>query len=358
MCGHITPIIKVVEYCNYTCSFCRYPHNSHKSIMPFSTFRTIIEKVCEYNMSKGHYQISVIYHGGEPLLWGYNNFVSAIELQKELNKKYPKLVFSNSIQTNGSLLNDQWISFFKKNNFDIGVSVDGPEEINFHKGAQDNKVVLENIHKLSDSQCKFGVLSVITNNHDGYADKYYNFLIEHNIHSVGLCYCIYDENKFITVDNRILTNFLKRFFILYYEGEYRLDVREFTNIIKLSCGIKTGACTFSKRQQCGNFYSIRSNGDVFFCDPYSLNSSPIGNILKETFSEICLNPNLIEIIDSAKDSVLKECSNCEIKEICGGGCFRHCFGKNGNAFCETFKSLYPYVDSIVKSSINQIKANN
>ncbi|MCQ2342459.1 MAG: radical SAM protein [Paludibacteraceae bacterium] len=351
MCNHITPIIKIVEYCNFSCGFCRYPHNIHKSAMPFSTFKTIIEKVCEYNMSHGYYKISVTYHGGEPLLWGYNNFLSAMELQKELNEKYPQLIFSNSIQTNGSLLNDQWIDFFKNNQFDIGISIDGPKEINFHKGTKDNQIVLENIHKLSQKHCKFGILSVITNAHDGYADKYYDFLVEHNIHSVGLCYCIYDENNSITVDNRILTDFLKRFFILFYKGEYRLEVREFTNIMKLCLGIKTGACTFSQRQQCGNFYSIRTNGDVFFCDPYTLNSPPIGNILSETFAEIKQHPNLNIIIDSAKNSVLQECSHCKIKSICGGGCFRHCFGKNKNAFCDTFKSLYPYIEEIVKSSI-------
>ena len=114
--NHITPIIKVADFYNFTCDFCRYPNNPHKSLMPFSTFRTIIEKACEYNFSNNYYELDVIFHGGEPLLWGYENFRLAIELQKELAVKFPKLVFRNSIQTNGALLNDQWIEFLHDNN--------------------------------------------------------------------------------------------------------------------------------------------------------------------------------------------------------------------------------------------------
>lgn len=102
------------------------------------------------------------------MLWGYENFRLAIELQKELAVKFPKLVFRNSIQTNGALLNDQWIEFLHDNNFDIGISIDGPSEINFHKGPFNDKVVIENIHKLTQKKCKFGVLSVITNEHAGW----------------------------------------------------------------------------------------------------------------------------------------------------------------------------------------------
>lgn len=347
--NQITPIIKVADYCNFTCDFCRYPNNPNKSLMPFSTFRTIVEKACNYNISNGNYQLSIIFHGGEPLLWGYENFTFAIELQKELIQKYPKLVFRNSIQTNGVLLNDRWIDFLSENNFDIGISIDGPEEVNFHKGPTGNKIVLENIHKLSQKDCKFGILSVITNAHAGWADKYYDFLVEHNIHSVGFCYCMYDEETKSTVSNKILTDFLKRFFIRFFEGEYQLNVREFDNVFKLCLGLHTGSCTFAKRQRCGNFFSIRPNGDVFFCDPYTLNVPPLGNILNDTFSDIKVKPELLKIITSSKEGALKECNNCEINSICGGGCYRASFLNGKNAFCDTFKSLYPYIETIVHS---------
>lgn len=347
--NRITPIIKVVDFCNFTCDFCRYPDSPNKSAMPFSTYKAIVEKACDYNISNGCYCQSIIFHGGEPLLWGYDNFVSAIGLQKVLAEKYPELEFRNSIQTNGSLLDNRWIDFLSENNFDIGISIDGPEEINFHNNPFGNRTVLENIHKLSQKNCKFGILSVITNAHAGCADKYYEFLVEHNIHSVGFCYCVYDENKHVTVDNNVLTDFLKSFFVRYFEGKYQLNVREFDNIIKLCLGHQTGACTFSKRQRCGNFFSIRPNGEVLFCDPYALEVPPLGNILNETFSDIKSKPELSKIIISARESVLQTCDSCEIKNICGGGCYRHTWENGGNAFCDTFKSLYPFIDTYIHS---------
>lgn len=345
----VTPIIKVVDYCNFNCEFCRYPSISKKTSMSFSTFKTIVEKACEFNIKKGCYQQSIIFHGGEPLLWGYDNFLCAIELQKELTTKHPKLKFRNSIQTNGSLLDDRWVDFLSLNEFDIGISIDGPEEINFHKGSISNKTVLENIQKLSQKSCKFGVLSVITNEHAGLADKYYDFLVDNNIHSVGFCFCVYDEDKHITVKNEILTDFLKRFFIRFYEGEYKLQVREFDNIFKLCLGLHTDSCSYAKRQRCGNFFSIRPNGDVFFCDPYTLNIPPLGNILEESFADIKSKPELIKIKSSARDGVIKECDKCEINSICGGGCYRNTYPDGKNAFCDTFKSLYPFIAKIVNS---------
>lgn len=351
-CNRLSTIIKVVDYCNFTCGFCRYPNSHKKTAMPFSTFKTIVEKACDYNVSNGCYQQDLIFHGGEPILWGYDNFVAAIELQRELTEKDPRLSFRNGIQTNGSLLNDSWIDFFQKNSFNIGVSIDGPEEINFHKSNLNNKAVLDNIDKLSQKNCKFGILSVITNEHAGYADKYYDFLVEHNVHSVGFCYCVYDEEKNITVNNDVLTDFLKRFFIRFFEGDYQLNVREFDNVFKLCLGLQTGSCTYSNRQRCGNFLSIRTNGDVLFCDPYSLDTPPLGNILNETFFDIKSKPELLKIIVSAKESALKECDSCEIKNICGGGCYRNTLSNGKNAFCKTFKSLYPYIATFVHKNNN------
>jgi len=345
----VTPIIKVVDCCNFTCDFCRYPSLLNKSRMDFSTYRTIVEKACEYNISKGCNKQSIIFHGGEPLMWGYDNFVEALQLQKDLTQKYPGLLFDNSIQTNGSLLNEKWIDFFSENEFNIGISIDGPDDINFHKGALGSDVVLDNIRMLSEKNCHFGILSVITNKHQGRADDYYDFLVEHNIHSVGFCYCVYNLDEHSTVRNDVLTSFLKRFFIRFYEGSFRLNVREFDNVIKICLGIPTHSCTFAKRERCGNFFSIRPNGEVYFCDPYSLDVPSLGNVLKDTFEDIKSKPELLRIMIAAREGAQMRCADCEVKSLCGGGCYRSTYPDGSNAFCDTFKRLYPFIEDYVRS---------
>lgn len=347
----ITPILKVAENCNFSCDFCRYHMNKQNSMMDFEIYKAAVKKACDYNVSHGWKHLNVIYHGGEPLLWGLDNFEKAIDFQNELKKDYPSVSFLNNIQTNGSLLNQQWIDFFKDEGFQIGISIDGPEEINFHKNSSGNSLVLDNIHKLSQSNCKFGILSVITNTHKGFADKYYDFLMKNSIHSVGFCYCIYNNHNGITVDNDILSSFLIEFFNLYYNGRYHLSVREFEYVMRLCLGETTNACTFSFRNRCGYALSIRSNGDVFFCDPYSFDSTAIGNIIKDNFFDIKSSKELKEIVDDAKESAKRECNKCEIHDICGGGCYRHLLPNGKNAFCKTFKILYPHIQRTISNSI-------
>lgn len=357
----VTLILKLVDYCNFVCDFCRYPNNPCPNTMTFDMYKTVVEKACDYNVSQGIPRLSIVYHGGEPLLWGLERFKQAIQFQNELKEKYKGIQFRNSIQTNGSLLTLEWIDFFKKNNFNIGISIDGPEEINFHKDANGSDIVLENIRLLNEAECHFGILSVITNEHAGWADKYYDFLIENNIHSVGFCYCIYDEENKITVKNSILSAFLKRIFDLYFNGEYQLSIREFDSVIKLCLGDKTNMCTFSYRTGCGNYFSIRPDGDVLFCDPYTLGKKALGNIETESFFEIVSKPELLAIKKDARNSVIKECDKCEIREICGGGCYRNLFGGDKNAFCETFKAVYPFIkESVLKSKelIERSKTDN
>lgn len=108
---HISPIIKVVDYCNFLCDFCRYPNNEKMSTMAFSTYTDIVKKAIEYNISHGYNQLSIIYHGGEPLLWGYNNFIEAMKFQEDVCSKSTDFKFRNSIQTNGYLLDKRWIKF-------------------------------------------------------------------------------------------------------------------------------------------------------------------------------------------------------------------------------------------------------
>ena len=316
--------------------------------MAFSTYTDIIKKACNYNISHGYNQLSIIYHGGEPLLWGYQNFVDAIKFQEDLCLKNPNLKFRNSIQTNGSLLNREWIDFFKEHCFNVGISIDGPNDINFHKSHAENHIVLDNIHLMTQLGCRFGILTVITDQHEGWADKYYDFLVENNIHSVGFCYCIYDEENHITVNNKILTDFLTQFFKRYYYGKYRLNVREFENAMRICLGKKASLCTFSNRKNCGNYFSIKPNGDVQFCDPFSLDKPSIGNILIEDFYSIKSKPSLTDLINVMRYSSGHICEQCEIKNICGGGCSRHLLPDGSNLFCETFKSIYPIIADIIR----------
>lgn len=348
---HVTPIIKVVDYCNFSCGFCRYAKNDKKSTMDFETYKIIVEKACDYNVSHNCNHLTLVYHGGEPLLWGISNYERAMAFQKELKRKYPYICFHNNIQTNGYLINPQWIDFFKANDFNIGISIDGPDEINFHGNSVENQRVLSNIHELGLAKCSFSILSVITDDHRRSADAYYDFLVKNEIHSVGLCFCVYDEKSGKTVTNDVLTGFLTRLFERYYFGSHALSIREFEYPMRYWLGLDFPLCTYSYRRKCGNYYSISSNGDVNFCDPYSLNGSLVGNLINCSFNDIKTSSEMKKIKTMAINSAQQECDKCDIKNICGGGCFRHVLPSGKHAFCDTFKVLYPLIKQTISNSM-------
>ena len=116
-------------------------------------------------------------------------------------------------------------------------------------------------------------------------------------------------------------------------------------------GLDTPLCTYSFRSKCGNYYSIGTNGDVNFCDPFSLNGSLVGNIFNNSFDDITASPELQKIKMRAIDSAHQECDKCSIKNICGGGCFRHVLPSGKHAFCDTFKILYPFIKQTVSKNL-------
>lgn len=346
----VTVIIKVVDYCNFECSFCRYFLDQNRSVSSLSidTFKQVLIKACAYNISRGMKHLTIIFHGGEPLLWGLDNFKEAIRIENDFEKTHEGFSFVNDVQTNGSLIDDEWADFFKKNNFSIGISIDGPDEINFHRNSElSNDTVLNNLKLLSNYGCKHGILTVITEKHEGQADNYYDFLVENEIHSVGFCYC-FDSDEQNIVSNKVLADFLTHFFDRYFWGNFKLHVREFEFVMKLCLGIRIEGCTFDFRRSCGNYFSVRPNGDICFCDSYTLEDEALGNIHECNFEDVKKNLILIKTLSNAVNYAENTCNKCDIKNICGGGCARHILPNGQHAFCDTYKVLYPYIYNILR----------
>lgn len=353
----VSVIVKVVDFCNFECSFCRYFQNKEHlvSSMSIDTFERIIEKASRYNIQHDLHHLTVIFHGGEPLLWGIDKFRLAIEYEKKFSKQNNNFKFTNDIQTNGSLINKEWAEFFKENNFSIGISIDGPNEINFHRNRLlPDDIVLKNIKYLRELKCHFGILSVITDMHKDCADAYYEFLVQNEIHSVGFCYC-FDPNEKNIVSNEALSKFLIKLFDIFFYGSYRLHIREFEFVMKLCLNMSIEGCTFDYRKSCGNFFTITPIGDIHFCDSYDLNDISLGNINNNNFDDIKNNSILKDIINNARGSMIDTCNICQIKDICAGGCSRHVLSNGKNAFCNTFKILYPHIKDVIKKEREVLK---
>lgn len=346
---YITPILKLTECCNFTCEYCRYANNNMPDkIARYEDVEEYLSRCMEFNRSLSVDFLHVIFHGGEPLLWGKGNFKKILDWQKKQNFR-----FINSIQTNGYLIDEEWCELFLNGNFDVGVSIDGPDGLNGHKlgNLNVNDMVIDKIKLLEKKGCKNGILSVITNNHVD-AKVYYDFLMENSIHSVGLCYCYQDEEN--AVDNQVLSRFLCDLFDLYFYGEYRIRIREFDCCIEKMLKGKSSSCHANERAGCGRYISILPEGDVRFCDSYDIDCIAFGNLLNDSVQKIVFTERYQREMTKARELISLKCKECEVYSLCGGGCYRNDL-KNGlnNYFCESYRKVYRHIQECVQDCLNK-----
>lgn len=321
--------------------------------------RRIIDEAVAYNVGNGLNSAHFVFHGGEPLLASIGYFSEIVQYQNSLSRCYPGLMITNSIQTNGYLLDDDWNKLFLDSRFSVGVSIDGPTDLNSHylsietKEASDGRV-LNNVRRAMAEGLPVALLSVITNSHIGRHREFYNFLKDSGIRDLGLCFC-YGSDSGECVNALGLGEFLTSLFDEYFFGNYELRIREFDALIARMLGVRKRICTACGRQMCGSYPTIYPDGKTFFCD--SIDSSEsyyLGNVCEVEFAAMLASDAWKAGSDAALLGITA-CRECELFDLCGGGCFRHdqrCFQRTATRtyFCDTYKLLIPHVASILKKA--------
>ncbi len=240
----LSAIIKVTENCNFNCAFCFYAQSvdQRRKIMDVNLCKKIMLDTVKYNVKNGIFSVNFIFHGGEPLLVGLRYFNEIMLYEKELKEKYNLEKIENCIQTNASLVNDRWIEFFKENKFSVGISIDGDKDLNNHIEKHCEKCTkksiastIEKYHKMLDSGVDVGILSVITKKHLENPQKFYNFIVDNDIKSIGILPCVNDESN-DTLPARDYGKFLKELFDLYFYGDHDVSIREFDIAMEKAMG--------------------------------------------------------------------------------------------------------------------------
>lgn len=351
---HINPIIKLTEECNYQCVFCRYAnHRKKDNGISIQAVCSIIQQCTEYNQSKGVQNMNIIFHGGEPLLYGIDRFQEIIDFEKLINKS--GFVISNTVQTNSSLINDKWIDLFSENAFNVGISFDGPIPLNGHfaKSQLDaQNRVISSYHSLKQRNVSCGILSVVTEKHLSYPEEFFDFLINNDITSVGICYC-YNQIDDISIDPVSLGYYLIELYKLYFNSHKQIKIREFDLATRLFLKRSVHECTMSCRSSCGSFLTFTPDGSVEFCDDYDLNKNvTLGNINDHTLFELIGTDRYQKMKTQALKMVDNKCKDCSVYGMCQSGCMRSDTG-DSNYFCETYKILYPFIMKTVTEYLNE-----
>lgn len=343
--------------CNLSCRYCFYADEmknrkqSHYGFMTGDTLEILVKKV----MERVTEEAAFVFQGGEPTLAGLTYFRKLTELQRKYAPQ--NVTVHNSIQTNGTLLDDQWCGFLKENKFLVGISLDGTRHLHdkYRVDGQGNGtwlLVMKAIERLKKYEIPFNVLTVVNASNVQKIGKIYDFYIRNDILYQQYILCLEPLERGERRPDYALTpeaygEFLRMLFDRWYidwkRGRY-VYIRQFENLVGMCMGCPPESCNM--RGVCSRHLVVEADGGVYPCDFYVLDQWKLGNIREHSFEEIENRRDQLEFI-SVSAAHPEECRRCKWYRICRNGCRRERdFLPEGipgkNSYCESYKKFYEY----------------
>ncbi|MFZ7947076.1 MULTISPECIES: anaerobic sulfatase maturase [Bacillaceae] len=360
----------VSEDCNLACEYCYYSTCGGKPGKKINRIDSIVlEKFIKEYMERSKGAATFAWQGGEPLLAGLDFFEEVVMLQAKYAPK--NTMISNSLQTNGTLITDKWASFFKKYNFLIGVSLDGPREVHDAKrvdsrGQGSFDRVMRGIDSLRKHQVDFNILTVVHKGNVTKATEMLRFYEDEGFHFVQFIPCMDFRSQEINkpgvydITPKEYGDFLCEAFDYWYNnGETRSSIRFFDEMLNVYVNREPGLCIH--RAACPQTIILEQNGDAFPCDFFIHPDWKIGNVGIHSIDEILAHP-LYDKFLSMKPNLPEPCKTCEWKKLCHGGCPRNrkwgpdLATSEVDYFCSSYKQIYSYADERMKQLGDGVRA--
>jgi uncharacterized protein len=354
----VSILIKPVSSsCNLQCKYCFYHDVAENrdiknyGVMDHETLETLVRKTLEY----GEYSVSFAFQGGEPTLAGLDFYREFITLQKKYNTK--KLKICNVLQTNGTLIDEEWAAFLRENDFLVGLSLDGPQDIHDINriginGEGSYSRVEKAVKLLNKYEVKYNILCVVSSLVARHIEKIYSFLRKKGFLYLQFIPCLDELGKkpgqnSYSLTPKLYEDFLKRLFDLWYYdfcSDKPVSIRMFDNIVDMLLGAPPESCDM--KGSCAANFVVEADGSIYPCDFYVLNQWKMGDIFKNDFQDMLQGKKAKKFLEISKKLTMN-CKQCRVYFICRGGCRRHyepIDGNNGgkNYFCDTYKAFYQY----------------
>lgn len=362
----VTTIIKPTRDCNLACKYCYTELRDTGEMMDEEIAFVFMEKLRKFEEnSEKKIRNDLIWHGGEPLLMGLPFYERIVEKQKELKGN-----FRNSIQTNGTLLNETNIKFFLENHFSIGLSLDGPKHLNdktriYKDGSSCFGKIMESINLMKKYEKRVGVISVINSANVEHLDELIEFFQKEGLSTKlnplipsGLA----KEHKYLGISasqyGTNMANLFKKWFDCEDKNYTKIDT--FIDIIKSIFEDSPYGCLYQETCQ-DTFLSLSPNGDLYPCGRFDgIEDFKIGNILEMDIEEVMKSP--IKKQFNERYQKLKTCKSCEYTKLCHGGCVHNAYLSgdlnNPDIFCSAYKKLFKVIKEELVSYFDSIKEEN
>ena len=364
--------------CNLDCDYCYYLEkaNLYGQDSRHVMSETLLEKfIKQYIESQTMPQVMFTWHGGETLMRPLSFYKKAVELQK---KYAAGRQIDNTLQTNGTLLNDDWCRFFKENNFLIGISIDGPQE--FHDEYRRDRMgrpsfhkVMKGIRLLQKHGVEYNVMAVVNDYNADYPLEFYRFFKEIGAQFIQFTPIVErlrktknplklataeesaDEVELapFSISAEKWGSFLCAIFDEWVKQDVgKIFVQIFDSTLANWVGEQPGLCTMAKT--CGHAGVMEFNGDVYSCDHFVFPEYWLGNINNGTLTSMMYSQKQLKFGNDKFDRLPKQCKECDFLFACYGECPKNRFindryGNPGfNYLCKGyyrfFSHVAPYMD--------------
>jgi uncharacterized protein len=320
-------IVKATRLCNLRCTYC-HDWRATGEVMSFAVLsRMISSALREFD------DVQFVWHGGETTVLPIEFYKKAMAIQARFLR--PGCRVRNDIQTNATRLDDKWGAFLKDANFGVGMSLDGPRELQdrhrLYAGGQSSfDDVIRGIGVLKRHQLPISVLMVVDDETIALGpDRVFDFFVEHGISKFG-CIAAKPENKpgaspgtaaIHYVEPERMTKFMTRLYDRWLEhGDRNISIRELSLIQARITGNGMRGCTM-EGNCLGHYFIIEPNGEAAHCDLFLGDPAySLGNVMQMSFAEM-IHSEKMNRLKQANDlavGVMRE--HCSEFKTCMGGC--------------------------------------
>jgi len=373
--------------CNLDCKYCfylekekLYPNTGHWAMRSDVLERYIEQYIAAQAVDEVHFA----WQGGEPTLLGVDFFRNVVALQQ---KHAGAKIIHNALQTNATLIDDEWGEFLAGNNFLVGVSIDGPREMHDHYrvdkgGAPTFDRVMRGIGKLREHEVEFNTLTVVNRHNSQYPIEVYRFLkeigsgfiqfipvVERSAAEPGpdglvLIQPSFDRVAEVTdwsVEPLAYGRFLAKIFDEWVRRDVgRVFVQQFDVALESWMGLDASLCVF--RRTCGSALAMEHSGDVYSCDHFVYPEHKLGNVMEADLKKMVGSEQQKKFGLDKLNSLPAMCRQCDVRFACNGECPKHRFaktpdGEHGlNYLCAGYKHFFHHVDPFMQFMASELRA--
>lgn len=365
--------------CNMACQYCYYQEKGNALLSE----QLLEEFTRQYLEAQTMPQVLFTWHGGEPLLRPLSFYRKALELQRRYGQG---LQIDNCIQTNGTLLTDEWCEFLRENNFLVGISIDGPEHLNIlrsyhasshlspHTSPPSSHTshlslhtpfhdIMGGIGLLNKHGVQWNAMATVNAANADHPVEFYRFFRDIGCQFLQFTPVVEKgerieergkrrEDRGERKEECITPQQWGRFLCSVYDEWVRRDVGKifvqlFDATLANWVGEPPGVCSMAPT--CGHAAVMEADGSVYSCDHFVFPEYRLGNIKKMTLTAMLYGERQLHFGRQKRDALPRQCRECEFLFACNGECPKNrfindCYGEPGlNYLCEGYRQFFAHV---------------